>query len=64
MTQKIIEVVGTSKESFGCGKRRCGSRENGSWHEVGTGSRNGNGTGRQEDKQLSHHNEDLLEIEK
>ncbi len=62
MPQKLIEVVGTSKESFakGCGERRSRSRKNGSWYEVGTGSRTRNGTGWQENNPVPHHSKDLL----
>jgi hypothetical protein len=44
----------------GCGKRSGRSRKDGSGHEVGASGGTRNGTGRQEDSQIPHHNKDLL----
>jgi hypothetical protein len=62
MAQKVIDIVGTSKESFAKGGGKCGgrSRKDGSGHEVGTGGGIRDGTRWQEDSQIPHHNEDLL----
>jgi hypothetical protein len=56
MPHKIIEV-GTSRELCeGGGKRRGRSGKDGSRPEMGAGSGIRNGTGRQEDSPVPHHN--------
>ena len=61
MAQKIIEVVGTSRELCeGCGKRGGKSYKDGSRLEVGASGGIRDGTRRQEDSAIPRHNKDLL----
>jgi len=66
MAQKVIDVVGTSKENFAkAAENAVGrSRKDCSGHEVGAArGGTGNGIGRQEDSQIPDHKKIYFDIE-
>jgi flavin-binding protein dodecin len=62
MAQKIIEVVGTSQESFAKAAENAVAEaaQTVRGMKMGAGGGIRNGTGRQEDSAVPHHNKDLL----